>query len=241
MLFRSVSQSRYAVHEVREGVRKVYSKEQIAEIDKINDVVKHFAELDDKGKLIKFKPNVDNKYKDLVNTLLEQRDEIKPSYEIVKAQIKDRRYSDMLLRNSRFTDEDYNIIRGYLINKGIDNANLDLYTKEMIAELTKMLKKEYNNMKFSSLNAIRSKNMKTGKLNKMSQREVVLSKVFNVVKEKINKSRVRNTISTDTAVNRIMRIIGDKINSVKAVKQIDVKNDMLTRIVTGKQIGRAHV
>jgi len=142
---------------------------------------------------------------------------------------KDRRYSDMIFHNKRFTDDDYNVIRGYLINKGINNANLDLYTKEMIAELTKMLKKEYNNMKFSSLNAIRSKNMKTGKLNKMSQREVVLSKAFNVVKEKINKSRVRNTITTDTAVNRIMRIIGDKINSVKAVKQIDVKNDMLTR------------
>ena len=141
---------------------------------------------------------------------------------------KDRRYSDMIFHNKRFTDDDYNVIRGYLLNKGINNANLELYTKEMIAELTKMLKKEYNNMKFSSLNAIRSKDA-NGKFKKMSQREVVLSKAFNVVKEKINKSRVRNAISTDTAVNRIMRIIGDKINSVKAVKQIDVKNDMLTR------------
>ena len=104
---------------------------------------------------------------------------------------KDRRYSDMLLRNSRFTDEDYNIIRGYLINKGIDNANLDLYTKEMIAELTKMLKKEYNNMKFSNLSHIRGKNA-NGKLKKVTQRDVVLSKVYNIVKENINKMRVRN-------------------------------------------------
>lgn len=143
---------------------------------------------------------------------------------------KDRRYSDMIFTNKRFTDEDFGAIRSYLKSNNIDDANLDLFTKEMVAVLTKMFKKDYSNMKFSSLNAIRNKNVKTGKLNTMSQRDVVLSKAFKQAKDNINKMRVRNSMkSGNVKEQRLVEFTKQKINSVKQLSKIDVKQDVLSR------------
>ncbi len=222
----------FAIVDKKIGVRKVFTKEQQKKIDRIDDVIKRFAELDKSGRFVKFKSNAENKHKELVKQLFKQRDEIVSQYNIdtVKAQIKDRRYSDMIFTNKRFTDEDFGAIRSYLKSNNIDDANLDLFTKEMVAVLTKLFKKDYSNMKFSSLNAIRNKNVKTGKLNTMSQRDVVLSKAFKQAKDNINKMRVRNFIKSGNAKKqRLVEFTKQKINSVKQLSKIDVKQDVLSR------------